>query len=155
MDTHNRYQNGKIYRLFGEDGYYYYGSTTDELRKRLCNHKANGKRYNSPVYSHYNNLGWDKVKIVLVENYACKSKQELLMKETEYIENAIDDIRCLNVRHSIIDPEIKRQQKIIRRVELWREKSQREKMLRSNIKDAITEGNEGRAPAAPQGEQCS
>ena len=93
---------GKVYQLFCEDGYYYIGSTKNELRKRLFGHKKDSKtetQSNRRVYTHINKLGWDKVKIVLIEEVQCMNKQELLRKETEHITKHKDDKYCLNMHH--------------------------------------------------------
>ena len=41
-------------------------------------------------------MGWEHVKIVLVEEVLCKNRQELLRKESEYIEKQKCDMFCLN-----------------------------------------------------------
>ena len=62
-----RYLNSKIYKLFDEEGYYYYGSTCFELRQRLFNHKKMAKRspstkiYTIFTYERFMN---DEIKIV-------------------------------------------------------------------------------------------
>tara|TARA_R110000868_G_scaffold142427_1_gene359752 strand:- start:131 stop:691 length:561 start_codon:yes stop_codon:yes gene_type:complete len=89
-----RYENGKIYRLFvpGNDECYV-GSTIWQLRKRLDAHK----------YAYYNPsqkqttasllFGLGEVNIELLEAYPCNTIQELKAKEREWIEktpNAIN-----------------------------------------------------------------
>ena len=65
------YQNGKIYKIINEtNDIVYIGSTVNSLSRRYSSHK-----YKSP-----NN------KIILIENYACNSKEELCRKEQEIIE---------------------------------------------------------------------
>jgi hypothetical protein len=100
-----KYKNGKIYRLICEDGHYYIGSTINQLNYRLSNHKASSKHKKSKIYNHINQIGWDKVKMELVEEYPCKNKQELNAKETEYICDLKDDELCLNVIRSFVAPE--------------------------------------------------
>jgi hypothetical protein len=90
------YENGKIYKLECEDGHFYYGSTITELRKRLYRHKRASEKQPYRVYQHINTIGWDKVKIVLVENFPCKTKKELNQKENEYILSHKDNELCLN-----------------------------------------------------------
>lgn len=100
------YKNGKIYKLQCEDGHFYIGSTATELRKRLKGHKDKSKE--SPeqrVYKHINTLGWDKVRIVLIEDYPCENKQQLVHKEDEFIRIYKDDILCLNSFYSHRTPE--------------------------------------------------
>lgn len=65
------YGNGKIYKIINESGdTIYIGSTTQKLCQRYQLHKYKSK----------NN------KIILIENYACNSKEELLRKEQDCID---------------------------------------------------------------------
>lgn len=82
------YSKSKIYKLYCEDGHYYYGSTVNELRVRLGQHKEASKSSNKKhlrLYQHINSIGWDKVSIVLVEAFSCNNRDELHRKENEYI----------------------------------------------------------------------
>jgi hypothetical protein len=90
------YDKAKIYKLECEDGHYYYGSTINELRVRLGGHKRAATFRPYRVYQHINEIGWDKVKIVLVEAYPCESRNELNRKENDYIVAHKSDPRCLN-----------------------------------------------------------
>ena len=90
--------NGRIYQLVCEDGYYYIGSTKNDLRKRFYEHKMTSKRNaDRKIYKHINNIGWDKVKIVLIEDYKYVNKQELVRKEYEHIIKNKNDKFCLNM----------------------------------------------------------
>lgn len=82
------YQNGKIYKLVSNvDNEFYVGSTVQPLAKRKGSHVKDGKRRSDTlVYQHFNNIGWDNVVIVLIENYPCNSKEELFSRERFYIE---------------------------------------------------------------------
>ena len=81
------YKNGKIYRIVcNETGETYYGSTTQPLYKRLWHHKAN-KTSSSRTIIERNNYN-----IVLVEEYPCENKEQLLRRERYYIENN----KCIN-----------------------------------------------------------
>jgi hypothetical protein len=83
-----RYNNGKIYKLVNDvDDEIYIGSTCLPLSKRFYGHKIAAKKRNVRVYQHLNNIGWDNVKIILIEEYPCNNKMELLRKEREHIEN--------------------------------------------------------------------
>lgn len=87
MTTTNRYANGKIYRLVNSvDDEFYVGSTCDALHKRLYNHKQEAKHQPRPVHHHCNDIGWENVSIVLVEEYACANKMELERQERYWIE---------------------------------------------------------------------
>jgi len=81
------YQNSKIYKLVG-GGLTYYGSTCNELRKRLIQHKTK----NNPCKSKLLFDSGDKVEIILVEKYPCNDKMELHQRERYYIEN----FECVN-----------------------------------------------------------
>ena len=81
------YQDAKIYKLVG-GGLTYYGSTCNELRIRLYQHKSNINKCKSKQLF---NTG-DKVDIVLVEKYPCNDKLELHQRERYHIENN----ECIN-----------------------------------------------------------
>lgn len=83
----NRYKNGKIYRLVNDvDDEFYVGSTCLSLPKRLYYHKQDARRGILPAYQHFNNVGWENVKIILIEEYACDNKMELERQERKWIE---------------------------------------------------------------------
>ena len=66
----NRYENTKIYKLILADSeYFYIGSTCENrLSKRLNVHKCKAKTYpDRKVYKAFNELGWETVKIILIE----------------------------------------------------------------------------------------
>ena len=100
----NRYNNSKIYKLVDQvNGYTYYGSTTDLLSKRFYKHKFDAKK--SPerkIYSYFNKIGWDNVKIVLVEEHYLQNKEQLLREEDRVIQMYLHDEKCLNSRRSFI-----------------------------------------------------
>jgi hypothetical protein len=81
------YQDAKIYKLVGS-GLTYYGSTCNELYKRLYWHKKNLDCSSKILFK----LG--KVEIILVEKYPCNDKIELTARERYYIENN----ECVNKR---------------------------------------------------------
>jgi hypothetical protein len=93
----NKYNNGIIYKIVCEDGHYYFGSTTQlKLNIVFNNHKCLSKNKTCRLYEHIHIIGWDKVKIELVEKYPCKNKKELNKKEEEYINKNDTDFFCLN-----------------------------------------------------------
>ena len=74
------YENGKIYKIVGDTGITYYGSTVRSLKTRLQRHRTDK---NTTAY-------WDIIsqmdcEIILVENYPCESKKELELRESKYI----------------------------------------------------------------------
>ena len=89
-----KYDNGKIYKLIDNtNGNIYIGSTTQPLYKRKSQHKTDAKRINCKSKSIIENGDYD---IILIENYPCKSKEELLMRERYYMDNTdcINQVRC-------------------------------------------------------------
>lgn len=86
------YQEAKIYKLVG-GGLTYYGSSCQDLYKRLYDHKHKYK-LGIKTYSSYKLFETgDKVEIILVEKFPCKDREELLSRERFYIENN----ECVNI----------------------------------------------------------
>jgi predicted GIY-YIG superfamily endonuclease len=90
------YKNSVIYRIVCNDGYYYIGVTIQSLEKRLKNHKACSKNGTNKIYEHINEIGWDNVKIELIENFPCATKNELNEREEYYLKQHKKDELCLN-----------------------------------------------------------
>ena len=103
------YSKGKIYKLQCDDGYYYIGSTCNELRYRLNGHKTDSKDRDAYVYQHINTIGWDRVRIVMVEEFSCENREQLVRKEDEHIRNNRTDTFCLNTRCSFETEEQKKE----------------------------------------------
>lgn len=76
------YKNAKIYKLTGENGLCYYGSTIRDLNTRLIEHRCKSKK-NFCITSKL----LTNPTIELLENYPCNNKIELLERERWYIEN--------------------------------------------------------------------
>jgi len=95
------YQNSKIYKIvsLSNPDKVYYGSTTKTLSQRMAHHKSFCKQ-NKPITSK-EILQYDDAKIILVENYPCNSKEELLKKEYEYILNN----QCINKQKGYTEEE--------------------------------------------------
>jgi len=93
------YEKGKIYKMVNnKDAQVYIGSTTHSLASRKGKHKFNAKSEklkNQMNYSHWNMIGWEHVDIILLENYPCKSKEELHARERYWIER---EKPCLNLQ---------------------------------------------------------
>lgn len=91
------YSQGKIYKLVcNTTGKVYIGSTTKKyLSDRLAGHRKN---YNEYLYkdrryiTSFEILKGENYKIVLIELFPCKSKDELRMREQYYI----DSMDCIN-----------------------------------------------------------
>lgn len=138
----SKYQNSKIYHLYCNDDTYYIGSTTTELRFRLRDHKQTAKKYpNRRVYKHINSIGWDNVKIECLEKYPCNSLAELLQKENEYIQAAIDDILCLNNNVAHLTEEDLKQKQAQYRIEHRDKILEYKKQYRQDNSEKISEYN--------------
>ena len=83
------FSKGKIYKItndFNDD--VYIGSTCDRLVKRFAAHKAAAKQEknkNIPLYKLINNVGFERFRIQLIEDFACNDKYELRQREGHYI----------------------------------------------------------------------
>ncbi len=93
----NRYNNAKIYKLIDNiNGNIYIGSTCElSLAKRLAKHIDNFKCYKkgkSHFVTSFNILENNNYSIILLEEYPCNSKDQLLARERYHIENT----ECIN-----------------------------------------------------------
>tara|TARA_R110000823_G_scaffold36288_1_gene99188 strand:+ start:373 stop:846 length:474 start_codon:yes stop_codon:yes gene_type:complete len=87
------YGNGKIYKLVNNvDDKIYVGSTCSTLSKRKGNHKSSAKHKDYTVYRHLNEVGWENVNIVLIEECECKNKDELHKRERYFIDELKPDL---------------------------------------------------------------
>lgn len=93
------YSEGKIYKLTCETGKVYVGSTIRSLKRRYGNHIT--EKNNCTTKDFIN------PKIELIETYPCETKEQLLWKEREYIENT----ECINKVMPIASTEEKRNQR--------------------------------------------
>jgi len=78
------YANGKIYKIVGDTGATYYGSTTVSLRERMYKHRGGSKTKNK-TSAYLEIISQMDCEIILVENYPCESKKELEDREAWYI----------------------------------------------------------------------
>ena len=100
----NRYARGKVYKLVNDlDDEIYVGSTCEPLHKRLYTHKQKAKIVpDRHVYKHLLNIGFENVHIVLLENFNCTSKEELLRRERHFIDELKPTLnRCLPLRTDV------------------------------------------------------
>lgn len=88
------YEKAKIYKLQCDDGYYYIGSTCNTLAKRFSGHKYS--KDNTRKNKHLNEVGWERVKIILIEEFPCETKEQLHRREDELICERMNDEYCLN-----------------------------------------------------------
>jgi len=98
------YSEGKIYKIVCNiTGEIYIGSTITTLNIRLAHHKCD-------VCKSKQILERGDYKILLIENYPCKTKQDLLWRERYYIEK----LDCINEKRPIITSDERKEiQKII------------------------------------------
>ena len=111
---YNKYNNSKIYRLFSDDGYFYYGSTSENIKERLRTHIKTSKMpvyRDSKVYKYFNEFGWNNVKIETVSEHLFETKKQLMDEENKYIDKYINDPKCLNTRRSVMLDEERRKAK--------------------------------------------
>ena len=90
------YGNGKIYMLTNEAGDKYIGSTCKTLNERLSGHKHDYKRYNNNKFhylSSFKVMHDNTYRIALLENFPCKNRLELEMREGQYQR----DMECVNI----------------------------------------------------------
>ena len=90
MEQINKYQNGKIYKIWSlECDEIYVGSTCSALYKRMSKHrrtcKIGVKNPNCKLYQEMKRIGEDAFKIELIENYSCTCIDELLRREGYWI----------------------------------------------------------------------
>ena len=80
------YVNGKIYKLVNNsDEEVYVGSTTSRLSARKCWHRGDAAKYpERRVYAHLNEVGWDSVSIILVEEFPCANEDQLRQRERHW-----------------------------------------------------------------------
>ena len=69
------------------DNKIYIGSTCGPLCKRRASHKTTARRKpNIHIYSHLNEIGWNFVKIILIESFPCNNRDELIKREQYWID---------------------------------------------------------------------
>jgi hypothetical protein len=94
----NKYSEGKIYKIVcNKTGLFYIGSTYRSLEQRLKEHICNFNSYinnksNKRISSAFVLIKND-YQIVLIENYPCNTKKELIDREFYYISN----LDCVNM----------------------------------------------------------
>ena len=135
-----KYNNGKIYKLIPRvenvENEIYIGSTTKEyLFQRLDGHRQDYRNWKSGVSKNYmtsfilfEKYGMGNVKIVLVENVNCNSKDELIEHEAFYIRNT----KCVN---KVIPNRTRQEYKRTNKEEIIL----KDKVYRENNRDVINE----------------
>jgi hypothetical protein len=89
MESVNKYQNGKIYKIWSlETDEIYVGSTCGPLYKRMFKHREAfryGGKSHYKLYQEMSRLGESSFKIELIEDYPCNSSDELHKREGHWI----------------------------------------------------------------------
>ena len=81
------YANSKVYKLVSSiDNKIYIGSTTQLLSMRLAKHKDDAKNRPYPAHRHFNTIGWDTVRIILIETVNCFNREQLNQREQYWID---------------------------------------------------------------------
>jgi len=128
MGELNKFQEGKIYKIICDNfDKIYIGSTVQKLSQRLASHKANQCCHSKKI------LEYPNVRIELIEQYPCNSKDELRGREQYYI-NENRDI-CINNKNAYISKEDAKERDRLHLIEYRRlnkdviNEKQREKMI--------------------------
>jgi group I intron endonuclease len=81
------YSKGKIYKITNDyNNDVYIGSTCDTLSKRFSNHRRHARsNVNTKIYLLMNEIGFDRFRIELIEDYPCDDNFQLRQKEGFYI----------------------------------------------------------------------
>jgi len=103
---------GRIYLLRCKDtSKFYIGSTIHNLTYRLKKHRSTSKevaKMNSPLYTHFREIGWDKAEMSLIHEIHVENRRQLLELEKIEILKHIEDDLCLNHNRPIITQEEKK-----------------------------------------------
>ena len=123
MIGNRNYENGKIYKLVNDvNNKIYVGSTTTTLARRKCWHKSKGTMMPG-VKIIFDDIGWDQLKIVLVESFPCNTNDELRQRERFWYDE--------------LKPDLNRIRPWVGKDEAKQEKKQRNDQYRENNKDKI------------------
>jgi hypothetical protein len=100
------YNQSKIYKIINEElpNLVYYGSTTRTLNKRLSCHNNKFNRCSSKAL-----FSVGTPEIILLENYPCETKEELLKRERYWIEGNQCVNHCIPYRTQKETIELKKQ----------------------------------------------
>ena len=129
------FTKGKIYKItndFNDD--VYIGSTCDRLVKRFAAHKAAAKQEknkNIPLYKLINNVGFERFRIQLIEDFACNDKYELRQREGHYIRELSKNLNKKIEGRTVKQYYKENKEKILKRDKEYRDKNQ-EKIKETN-----------------------
>lgn len=93
----NKYINGKIYAIVSQSAQLtYYGSTIQRLSQRTGEHRRDYRKHllhNSYKCASFEVLKHEDAKVMLIEEFPCETKLELLKREGYYQTNN----PCINI----------------------------------------------------------
>ncbi|ARF11755.1 hypothetical protein Klosneuvirus_2_191 [Klosneuvirus KNV1] len=97
----NKYQQGKIYKIMScQTEKVYIGSTcVSKLIDRLKQHQSKYKKYklNSESFTaSFEVVQYEDCEIILLENYSCNNKKELLIREQDWIDKTTNIVNKQN-----------------------------------------------------------
>jgi len=137
------YTRGKIYKIVPfvecEDGDVYFGSTTKKtLAERMTKHRSDYKAWNSKkqyannmtTFKLFDKYGVENCKIILVESFPCKTKDELTQRESHYI-------RTMNCVNWIVPDRTVKEYSVMYREENKVVLSEYDKKYKENNKEAL------------------
>ena len=76
------YQKSKIYKITFNGEMKYVGSTVQPLKDRLSKHRSKV----CVVKAEGDKVGWENVKILLIESHKCNTREELMQREQYWID---------------------------------------------------------------------
>jgi hypothetical protein len=122
------FSKGKIYKItndFNDD--VYVGSTCDTLIKRFSQHKGEScRKIEKPLYKLINEIGFNRFRIELIEDYPCTDKYQLRQREGHFIR----EMGTLNILIAGRDMKQWREENENYNADYWQQN--REKYLESN-----------------------
>jgi hypothetical protein len=108
------YQKGIIYKIqhLENEEFLYVGSTTNFIKRKQCHKKRcnliNNEHYNLKVYQMIrDNGGWDQFKMMIIKEFPCNNKIELLIEEDKIMREMKSNMN--NNRSHLTDEEKKEQ----------------------------------------------
>jgi len=106
------YSKAKIYKIINDvNDEIYVGSTVLTLSQRMAHHKEKSVRYpDRKLYKFIsNNGGWCHFKIILIEDYPCERRDQMVQREQYYkdfLKATLNDFNCYgldkNRRHDTV-----------------------------------------------------
>jgi hypothetical protein len=147
MET-NKYARGKIYRIVSNvSDKQYIGSTVQPLSKRMGGHRTYiDTIYKCMTHTMFQEDGVENCRIILIEEYPCESKEQLLTRERYWI----DRMDCINKKRPIVSQDERleyrkeyrkeNQEKILKQRQQYRkENSEQRRQYRQVNREKVSE----------------